>query len=154
MIARSGGDTYLERTELASGPYPQGFCYSTFGLVFTLEKEGIATEHRNPSSYLALAPAPLLPVPTPTKVMAASIPWGERYNLYSLHIQLSQQSHRAQIDCIGMLTQKDTPSRLAQETVSTLFSQRQKGRKWEDWGICLKQIKKENPLKKQLVKQR
>ena len=73
MIARSGESTYLERTELA-WTLPQGFCYSTLGLVFTLEKEGIATEHRNPSSYLALAPAPLLPVPTPIKVMAASIP--------------------------------------------------------------------------------
>jgi len=49
-----------------------------------------------------------------------------RCNLYSLHIQLSQQSHRAQIDCIEMLTQKDTPSRLAQETVSPIFTETEK----------------------------
>ena len=76
-------------------------------------------------------PAPILP---PAK---AVVPTASKDGPCLLQVQLSSQSHWAHTNCMGMLSEKDTSSRLKEVTLSSNFIETEKVRQKEETEECV-----------------
>lgn len=124
----------------------QDFCYRSLGKDPTSSSAVIDTEQRRiPSSYLALALAPPSPAPVLTTICQHTL--RVRCDQCSLQIQLSQQSHWAHKDCIGILIQKDIPLRQGQVTVSLNFTEIVKQNEKTEGFVQIKRIRKKTSEK-------